>query len=912
MNNIEVRRRARLLVAAAVVAGALMPVHAGAAAAPVSIDIRIASGGDDVEQHSNGWLYTGSSDLELTTDATVVQTIGLRFPGVALPAGSTVLAAWIQFTVDETSSGATQLAIRGVAQPNPLPFSGAFGVTTRPSTAAQVAWSPAAWTTLGLAGAAQRTPDLSGILNELIADPGWANGNAAAFTITGTGSRVAESYEGAAASAPLLHIEFAEGGSNTRPVVTASASATTAPGVTTLTGTVSDDGLPSSTLTWQWTQTAGPAVTIADPASLVTTATISVAGTYRFTLSASDGALSGAAATIVSANGSPGPQPLLPDLISVPPAAGRQKFTIGDTTFPALAGHLLLRFDGYVTNVGRGPLHVSGSPQHLIPGDFASHDMWQWVEQTDGSLVRTRKVPIRFETDDDHNHFHLMELVRYSLLMGNGSTGVVAAPGQKVGFCLEDTELVPGHVAPGPKTYTYAFTGGCGQGQPGTTALVMGVTDGWRDVYGWDTNFQWVDVSDIVPGSYRVATQADPNNLVLELDEHNPVALASEATIVPGYVPVAGTASAGAGAPITITLASTKFTSTFVGAPTVGASRYSITSLPTHGQLDVGLGPITGTTVTYTPNPGYSGPDSFAFGVRNATSAFPFTTPTAQVAISVSATTVNAAPQVTVTATSVAAPGGSTTLSATVTDDGLPTPPAATTWTWSQTSGPAATIANPAALSTTAVLPVAGTYVFAGTADDGTLTTTNSVTVTVTDPTLRVTNKRISSGSNDVEQSASGSLYTSSTDLELTVDTTTQTVGLRFVGMAIPRGATIHRAWLQFTADETGASASALSIAIQASGNASAFSGKSGVSNRPVAGTPVAWNPPPWRTVGAATTDQRTPNLGPLIQRVVNRTDWVSGNAMVLIITGTGTRTAESYEGKRTAAPLLHIEWTAP
>ncbi|MBI5158101.1 MAG: hypothetical protein HZA58_08860, partial [Acidimicrobiia bacterium] len=896
-------RRALVLAAAGIVAGLLAPLDtASAALAPQSFDIRIASGSDDVEQNSNGYLYTDSSDLELTTEGTIVQTIGLRFRGVAIPAGATVSAAWVQFAADETSSGATQLAIRGVAQANPLPFSGTGNVSARPTTVAQVPWSPAPWTAVGLAGTAQRTPDLTSVLNELLAAPGWTSGNAIAFTITGTGSRVAESYEGSAAAAPLLHVEYTLNGGNAPPQVTAQASATKAPGVTTLTGTAVDDGLPSGTLTWQWAQTAGPAVTIADPAALITTAAIAVAGTYRFTLTASDGALGGSATAIITADGSAGPQPRLPDLISVPPAPGRQKFTIGDPTFPALDGRLLLRFDGYVTNVGQGPLHITGNPQHLVPTDLNSHDVWQWAEQADGSLLRVRKVPVRYETDDDHNHFHFMELVRYSLFVGDGSSGQVAAGGQKVGFCLEDTELVPGHADPGPKTYTYQFTGGCGQDNPGATTLVMGVTDGWRDVYGWDTNFQWVDVSDVVPGEYRVGTTADPNDLVVETNETNPTTLSTQPTIIPGHAPVAATATTGTGAPVAITLASTTFTSTFTGAPAVGASRYSITALPAHGQLDVGIGPITGATVTYTPTPGYTGPDSFRFGVRDATSAFPITTPTAAVTITVAAATANTPPQVSVSATAVASPGGTTTLSATVSDDGLPNPPATTTWTWSQQSGPAATITDPAAPTTTAVLPVAGTYVFLGTAHDGAATTTGTATVTVTDPLSNISDYRISAGGNDVEQTATGSLYTNSSDLELTVDATTQTVGLRFVGVAIPRGAVIRRAWLQFTVDETGAGASALQVSIQAIGNAAPFSGSFGVTSRAVAGTPVAWNPPPWNAIGAATADQRTPDLAALLQLVIARPDWVSGNALVFIVTGTGTRTAESYEGSRSTA----------
>lgn len=60
-----------------------------------------------------------------------------------------------------------------------------------------------------------------------------------------------------------------------------------------LNGTVSDDGLPSNTLTTTWTRVSGPgAVTFSAPNAAVTQATMTVPGTYVLRLSASDGALS--------------------------------------------------------------------------------------------------------------------------------------------------------------------------------------------------------------------------------------------------------------------------------------------------------------------------------------------------------------------------------------------------------------------------------------------------------------------------------------------------------------------------------------------------------------------------------------------------------------------------------------------
>ncbi len=54
----------------------------------------------------------------------------------------------------------------------------------------------------------QRTPSLSSLIQEVVAQPDWQEGNAVAFIITGSGKRVAESYDGDKDSAPVLYVEY--------------------------------------------------------------------------------------------------------------------------------------------------------------------------------------------------------------------------------------------------------------------------------------------------------------------------------------------------------------------------------------------------------------------------------------------------------------------------------------------------------------------------------------------------------------------------------------------------------------------------------------------------------------------------------------------------------------------------------
>ncbi len=68
--------------------------------------------------------------------------------------------------------------------------------------------SPPAWDAVGAAGAAQQTPNLAAVVQEVVDQGGWLAANAMAFVISGAGKRVAESFDGKTAAAPLLHIEY--------------------------------------------------------------------------------------------------------------------------------------------------------------------------------------------------------------------------------------------------------------------------------------------------------------------------------------------------------------------------------------------------------------------------------------------------------------------------------------------------------------------------------------------------------------------------------------------------------------------------------------------------------------------------------------------------------------------------------
>jgi len=268
-------------------------------------EVRVAAGTDDAEEAAAGSVYLNSSDLELVYDTyngPGDQVLGLRFTGVDVPHGAVITAAWVDFTVDEASSDATTLTIHGQYADDASTFTAAgFNVSSRPLTTAQATWSPAPWTAVGASGPAQRTSDLSGLIQEIVARDGWFAGNAMALVITGTGHRVAVSVDGNANAAPLLHVEYVMSGDpiNQAPQVDAGSDlAITLPVDTVdLSGSINDDGLPDppAAVTSLWTLLSGPGpVDFADPEAPQTQATFTLAGAYVLQLVAVDGELIGA------------------------------------------------------------------------------------------------------------------------------------------------------------------------------------------------------------------------------------------------------------------------------------------------------------------------------------------------------------------------------------------------------------------------------------------------------------------------------------------------------------------------------------------------------------------------------------------------------------------------------------------
>ena len=144
-------------------------------------------------------------------------------------------------------------------------------------------------------------------------------------------------------------------------------------------------GAPPTSVTFQpGERTATLAVAMADDAVVDATSRVEVtiSGGPGYAIAPS----AGTATTYVADNDRIF---LLPDLVSDAPIPEEEPVAIWWNE----EAMLVLRFTGYVTNRGEGPLDLTGNPQLADPNDDTSHDVWQRVRTTTGDWVQLTRPP---------------------------------------------------------------------------------------------------------------------------------------------------------------------------------------------------------------------------------------------------------------------------------------------------------------------------------------------------------------------------------------------------------------------------------------------------------------------------------------------------------------------------------------
>ena len=166
-------------------------------------------------------------------------------------------------------------------------------------------------------------------------------------------------------------------------------------------------------------------------------------------------------------------------------------------------GKRLLRFDTKIVNTGAGAFEAHRSRPDTSTGTMSVH---QRIFDSAGGHRDVSTAAKMYYSGDGHNHWHVRDLESYTLTRLDN--GVKVGTGAKEGFCFWDNYRF-GSTAD-------AFYTGCATNQPNALSVVMGLSRGWGDIYPANTIGQYIDVTNLTSGRYKLEATANNYNWFTE------------------------------------------------------------------------------------------------------------------------------------------------------------------------------------------------------------------------------------------------------------------------------------------------------------------------------------------------------------------------------------------------------------
>src|SRR5204863_4316859 len=112
------------------------------------------------------------------------------------------------------------------------------------------------------------------------------------------------------------------------------------------------------------------------------------------------------------------------------------------------------------------------------------------------------------------------------------------SPKAAIGFCFSDVGRGPGSLLPSYYSAEFPLPPDCARGAPFSPTVTIGLSAGWYDRYGSGLPFQWIDASNVIPGTYELHNTVDPDNVVEESSETDNSSQVSDVPVtVAGYRP---------------------------------------------------------------------------------------------------------------------------------------------------------------------------------------------------------------------------------------------------------------------------------------------------------------------------------------------------------------------------------------
>jgi len=171
---------------------------------------------------------------------------------------------------------------------------------------------------------------------------------------------------------------------------------------------------------------------------------------------------------------------------------------------------------------------------------------------------------------------------------------------------------------------------------------------------------------------------------------------------------------------------------------------------------------------------------------------------------------------------------------------------------------------------------------------------------------------QVAKSSDDAEEFVwGGNTNTNSQDLEMPYDGRyEQILAMRFEDIKVPKGAVITNASIEFEVERTTSGNVSLDIVAEARDNPATYkSRRRNISSRPKTSSRVRWSNIPALNRNEKAT---TADLRPIVQELVNRNGWRSGNAMAFMfshVSGDNIRRYETIDGEPANAPKIRIDY---
>ncbi|NNE70002.1 MAG: T9SS type A sorting domain-containing protein [Rhodothermales bacterium] len=932
--------------------------------APLVVSISASS--DDAEEVvSDGSMSLTGNVLEhIDNSGTFEQEyIGLRFQNITIPKGATIDVANIQYTVHTVDADvAITVTYTGEDIDDAPTFtSTANDISGRTQTTASVDWSPSHWAAVDDQGAAQKTADLSTIINEIVDRSGWVSGNDIVIIVkpnTGSGRRQPKSYDNSAADAPELSIEYTpDTTAPTAPVVTQPTTPTvdTTP---TISGTASEDG-GTITLTSSLDGVLAPTATVSGGTWSIALTTVLSEGSHSLTATHTD-----AAGNVSSASGG---KTLVVDIPPTPVIASTE-------TSPSKADPVPFTVDfGEAIDTGTFSLADitvnSGTKQSLVNTGNDQNWTFEVASPTDGTTL-TVSIPADVLTDTGGTNNLVSNTVNITIDRTAPSAPVITQPSTPTG---DTTPPISGTASEDGGTITLTSdldgvltpTATVASGawsltitsalSVGTHSITATHTDGAGNVSS-ASGGKSIEIQNLTVLTVAVSASSDDAEQavsgggvdITSSDLELPYEGAAEQYIGMRFqnitVPVGATITeATIQFQVDETAANDAVTLTFYGEDVDDAATFTITSNDIWGRTrttasvnwavphwaavdDEGADQKTDDLATIiqeiVDRSGWTSGNDIVIVAEHASgtgtriaeaydgepaaapeitiSYTPDTTaPTAPVVTQPTSPDTDSTPTISGTASE---DGGTITLTSDV--DGVLAPTATVSGgTWS---------VNLTTALSNATHSITATHTDAA----GNVSSASGAKTLVIDAPLVVA---VAASADDAEETlSSGAVLLTGNVLELPEDApgSQDLKGMRFQNITIPSGATIDSANIQFHVHSTTADvAVTVTFVGEDIDDAPTFTTTTyDISGRTETTASVNWAIPHWVAVDDEGSAQQSPDLATIIQEIVDRSGWASGNDIVIMVkasSGSGKRNPDSWDYSNADAPELTIAYTA-